>query len=106
MGGCRRKGQSGPGSPLEKALVLQVENLLALPLGCSGEARSSWSFTCTQVSIPVERKEKTLGLPPAPGALGGRLGLTLPCQGRRGWRWEESLADLILSRGKAQASAP
>lgn len=106
MGGCRRKGRGGPGSPPEKALVLLVENLLALPLRCSGEARSSWSFTCMQVPIPVERKEKTLVLPPAPGALGGRLGLTLPCQGRRGWQWEESLADLILSQGKAQAWAP
>ena len=27
---CRRKGKGGPGSPLEKVLVLQVQSLLAL----------------------------------------------------------------------------
>lgn len=33
-----------------------------------GDARRSWNFICMQALIPMEQKEKTLGLPPIPGA--------------------------------------
>lgn len=98
--GVGGKGRVAQALPLEKALVLQVESVFALPLGCSGEARSSRNFVCVWVPVPAEPKGETLGAAPAPDPLGTRLGLRVADQGRGAGE------GAILSQGKVQAWPP
>lgn len=90
--GVGGKGRVAP-APCWKRFWFCRCKVVGSALGCSREARGSWSVTCVQISISMEQKEKILGPSPAPGTqvptlLGGRCGLTLPCQGMRVWQWE------------------